>query len=45
MICQCIITANFASGRKQTSHDVVRDGTSDLVLHGTLQMNFIFRPL
>ena len=25
MICQCIITASFASGRKQTSHGVVRD--------------------
>ena len=25
MICQCIITASFASGRKPTSHGVVRD--------------------
>ena len=25
MICQCIITTSFASGRKQTSHGVVRD--------------------
>ena len=24
MICQCIIAASFASGRKQTSHGVVR---------------------
>ena len=25
MICQCIIAASFASGRKQTSHGVVRE--------------------
>ena len=25
MICQCIIAASFASGRKQTSNGVVRD--------------------
>ena len=26
MICQCIIAESFASGRKQTSHGVVRMG-------------------
>ena len=34
--------ALLAEGSKQV---VVLYGTSDLVLYGTLQMNFIFRPL
>ena len=43
MIWQCIIVTSLpAKGSKQV---MVLYGTSDLVLYGTLQMNFIFRPL
>ena len=37
MICQCIITASFASGRKQTSHGVVRDTPDELYIQAPLE--------